>query len=105
MCLFLIISKNISNNHTQQLKHLYQINMDYSTRLLYKDKMHPEIYNSNLPMDQKLFLQQQLEYFKGDFDKLLEDIEKYVVLPEVEDYETAILIRDYRKEIKAPLSN
>jgi len=67
--------------------------------------MHPEIYNSNLPMDQKLFLQQQLEYFKGDFDKLLEDIEKYVVLPEVEDYETAILIRDYRKEIKAPLSN
>ena len=71
--------------------------MDYSTRLLYKDKLHPEIYNSNLPMDQKLFLQQRLEYFKGDFDKLLEDIEKYAVLPEVEDYEKAILIRDYRK--------
>lgn len=79
--------------------------MDYYTRLLYKDKLHPEIYNSNLPMDQKLFLQQRLEYFKGDFDKLLEDIEKYVVLPEVEDYEKAILIRDYRKTIKAPLSN
>ena len=71
--------------------------MDYYTRLLYKDKLHPEIYNSNLPMDQKLFLQQRLEYFKGDFDKLLEDIEKYAVLPEVEDYEKAILIRDYRK--------
>ena len=79
--------------------------MEYSTRLLYKDKMHPEIYNSNLPMDQKLFLQQQLKYFKGDFDRLLEDIEKYSVLPEVEDYEKAILIRDYRKTIKAPLSN
>lgn len=79
--------------------------MEYSTRLLYKDKMHPEIYNSNLPMDQKLFLQQQLEYFKGDFDRLLEDIEKYSVLPEVEDYEKAILIRDYRNTIKAPLSN
>ena len=79
--------------------------MDYYTRLLYKDKLHPEIYNSNLPMDQKIFLQQRLEHFKGDFDKLLEDIEKYAVLPEVEDYEKAILIRDYRKTIKAPLSN
>lgn len=79
--------------------------MEYITRLLYKDKMHPEIYNSNLPMDQKLFLQQQLEHFKGDFDKLLEDIEKYSVLPEVEDYENAIHLRDYRKRIKAPLSN
>ena len=79
--------------------------MDYSTRLLYKDKLHPEIYNSNLPMNQKLFLQQQLEYFGGNFDKLLEDIEKYSVLPEVEDYAKAILIRDYRNKIKAPLSN
>lgn len=67
--------------------------------------MHPEIYNSNLPMDQKLFLQQQLDYFKGDFEKLLEDIEKYAVLPEVEDYEKAIIIRDYRKTIKETLSN
>jgi hypothetical protein len=79
--------------------------MDYSTRLLYKDKMHPEIYNSNLPIDQKIFLQQRLEYFKGDFNKLLEDIEKYAILPEVEDYEKAAMIRDYRKTIKAPLSN
>jgi hypothetical protein len=71
--------------------------MDYDTRLLYKDKMHPEIYNSNIPMDQKLFLQQQLEYFKGDFDKLLEDMETYAILPEVEDYENAAIIRDYRK--------
>jgi hypothetical protein len=79
--------------------------VDYSVRLLYKDKMHPEIYNSNIPMDQKLFLQQQLEYFGGDFDKLLEDIEAYAILPEVEDYENAAVIRDYRKTIKAPLSN
>jgi hypothetical protein len=71
--------------------------MDYSTKLLYKDKIHPEIYNSNLPWKQKLFLQDQLEYLGGDFDKLLEDIEKYAILPEVEDYENAAIIRDYRK--------
>jgi hypothetical protein len=92
-------------NIIQQLKHLYQINMEYSTRLLYKDKLHPEIYNSNLPMDQKLFFQNQLDKFGGDFDKLLEDIEKYATLSHVEDYETAAKIRDYRKKIKAPLSN
>jgi hypothetical protein len=74
--------------------------MDYSTRLLYKDKIHPEIYNSNIPIDQKIFLQEQLEYLKGDFDKLLEDIEKYAVLPDIEDYENAAYIRDYRKSIK-----
>jgi protein-arginine kinase activator protein McsA len=79
--------------------------MDYSTRLLYKDKMHPEIYNSNIPMDQKIFLQEQLQYFGGNFDKLLEDMETYTILPEVEDYENAAIIRDYRKTIKAPLSN
>jgi len=67
--------------------------------------MHPEIYNSHIPMNQKLFLQQRLEYFEGDFDKLLEDIEAYAILPEVEDYENAAIIRDYRKTIKAPLSN
>jgi len=78
---------------------------DYSTRLLYKDKIHPEIYNSNIPMDQKLFLQYQLEYLGGDFDALLEDMEKYAILAEVEDYENAAIIRDYRKTIKAPLSN
>lgn len=73
---------------------------DYSIRLLYKNKMHPEIYNSNIPMDQKIFLQEQLEYLGGDFDALLEDIEKYAILPEVEDYENAAIIRDYRKELK-----
>lgn len=62
--------------------------------------MHPEIYNSNIPMDQKIFLQEQLEYLKGDFDKLLEDMEKYAVLPDVEDYENAIHIRDYRKSLQ-----
>jgi len=71
--------------------------MEYYTRLLYKDKMHPEIYYSNLPIGQKIFLQEQLQYFGGDFDKLLEDIEKYAILPEVEDYEMAAVIRDYRK--------
>ena len=73
--------------------------MDYSIRLLWKNKMHPEIYNSNIPMDQKVFLQEQLEYFKGDFDKLLDNMEKYAVLPNVEDYENATHIRDYRKNI------
>ena len=79
--------------------------MEYSTRLLYKDKLYPEIYNSNLPMNQKIFLQNQLDKFGGNFDKLLEDIEKYAILPEVEDYENAAIIRDYRTTIKAPLSN
>ena len=79
--------------------------MEYYTRLLYKDKIHPEIYNSNIPEEQKIFLQQRLEYFDGDFDKLLEDMEAYAILPEVEDYENAVVIRDYRKTIKAPLSN
>jgi hypothetical protein len=74
--------------------------MEYSTRLLYKDKMHPEIYNSNIPWDQKIFLQEQLEYFNNDFDKLLEDMEKYAVLSDVEDYENATHIRDYRKALK-----
>jgi hypothetical protein len=79
--------------------------MEYYTRLLYKDKMHPEIYNSNIPMDEKLFLQNQLDKFGGDFDKLLEDMEKFAILPEIEEYEMASEIRDYRIEIKAPLSN
>ena len=54
-------------------------------------------------MSQKLFLQKKLEYFGGDFDKLLEDIEKYATLPEVEEYEYAADIRDYRKKIIAPI--
>jgi len=62
-------------------------------------------YNSNISMDEKLFFQNQLDKFGGDFDKLLEDIEKYAALSDVGDYETAAKIRDYRIEIKAPLSN
>jgi protein-arginine kinase activator protein McsA len=62
--------------------------------------MHPEIYNSNLPVGQKLFLQKRLEFFNNDFDKLLEDIEKYAILLEVADYENAAVIRDYREELK-----
>lgn len=74
--------------------------MECITRLLYKDKMHPEIYNANIPIDQKVFLQEQLEYFNGDLDKLFEDMEKYAILPNVEDYENATHIRDYRKALK-----
>ena len=74
--------------------------MEYYTRLLYKDKMHPEIYNSNIPWDEKIRLQERLEYFNNDFDKLLEDIERYAILPEIEEYELAAEIRDYRKTIK-----
>ena len=72
--------------------------MDYSTRLLYKAIMHPEIYNSNLDWDLKLFLQSKLDSLGGDFNKLLEDILQYSILPEVEDYENAAIIRDYIKK-------
>ena len=65
--------------------------------------MHPEIYNSNIPINQKIFLQKQLEYFKGDFNKLLKDIEKYAILPDVEDYENAAHIKNYRESIKLGL--
>jgi hypothetical protein len=71
--------------------------MEYYIRLLYKDKMHPEIYNSNIPWDEKIFLQERLEHFDGDFDKLLNDIEMYAILPEIEEYELAATVRDYRK--------
>jgi len=74
--------------------------MDYSTRLLYKDKMHPEIYNSNIPFEQKTWLQDHLDLkHKGDFKALLHDMMEYAILPEVEDYENAAEIRDYLKEI------
>jgi hypothetical protein len=73
--------------------------MDYYTRLLYKDKMHPEIYNSNIPFDQKIQLQNLLhDKFNGDFKKLLVDMMKYAILPEVEDYENAAIIRDELKK-------
>ena len=69
--------------------------MDYSTRLLYKAIIHPEIYNSNLDWKLKLFLQDKLNQLGGDFNTLLEDIMDYSILPEVEDYENAAIIRDY----------
>jgi len=78
--------------------------MDYSTRMLWKNKLHPEIYNCHLPINQKLFLQRRLEELGGEFDKLLEDIEKYAILPEVEDYEKAALIRDYREDLHCEYS-
>lgn len=76
--------------------------MEENTRLIWnKFVTHPEIRNSNIPLDQKIFLQKQLNgKFNGNFDLLLEDIEKYAVLPDVEDYENAAHIRDYRKNLK-----
>jgi protein-arginine kinase activator protein McsA len=80
--------------------------MDYSTRLLYKDKMHPEIYNSKIPFKEKLWLQNHLDLkHKGDFKALLHDMMEYAILPEVEDYENAAEIRDYLKEINGLTSN
>lgn len=73
--------------------------MDYSIRLLYKDKMHPEIYNSNIPFEEKIRLQDILDWkHKGNFKALLQDIMDYAILPEVEEYERAAEIRDYLKE-------
>ena len=73
--------------------------MDYSSRLLWKNYLHPEIYNSSIPFDEKLFLQDRLDNeFEGNFIKLLEDIMWYSA-NEVEDYEKCILIRDYIKEL------
>jgi hypothetical protein len=75
-----------------------------AVRLLWKDKMHPEIYNSNIPWEQKLFLQDQLKYkHNGNYANLLQDMLEYALLPDVEDYENAAEIRDYLKEIKEML--
>ena len=75
-----------------------------AVKLLWKGKMYPEIYNSNIPWEQKQFLQNQLEYkHNGDFVALLTDILEYSLLPDVEDYENAVEIRDYIKEIKEGL--
>ena len=75
-----------------------------AVKLLWKDKMHPEIYNWNIPWEQKLFLQNQLESkHNGDFVALLQDMLEYSLLPDVEDYENAVEIRDYIKEIKEGL--
>ena len=70
--------------------------MDYSTRLLYKNKIHPEIYNSNIPFEEKIQLQGILDWkYQGDFKALLQDIMEYAILPEIEEYERAAEIRDY----------
>ena len=75
-----------------------------AVKLLWKDKMHSEIYNSNIPWEQKLFLQDQLKHkHNGDFVALLNDMLEYSLLPDVEDYENAVEIRDYIKEIKEEL--
>lgn len=74
--------------------------MDYSIQLLYKDTIHPEIYNSNIPFAEKIWLQDILDWkHKGDFRALLQDIMDYLILPEVEEYEKAAEIRDYLKEL------
>jgi hypothetical protein len=75
------------------------MDLDYSSRLIWKNYLHPEIYNSSLPIDQKLFLQNRLENkFEGNLTKLLEDIMWYSA-HEVEDYEKCTLIRDYIKKL------
>lgn len=80
--------------------------MDYYTRLLYKCKMHPEIYNSNIPLDQKIFLQDQLDSkYEGDFISLLNGMIDYAILPEVEDYENAAIIRDEIRKYNGFISN
>jgi hypothetical protein len=62
--------------------------------------MHPEIYNSNILFEQKIWLQNHLDSkHKGDFRALLHNMMEYAILPEVEDYENASEIRDYLKEI------
>lgn len=72
------------------------------TKLLYKSVLHPEIYNSTLPLDQMLDLQSILDNkHKGDFKKLLEDIMWYSAY-EVEDYEKCAIIRDYIEELFKP---
>lgn len=73
--------------------------MDYSIQLLYKDKMHPEIYNSNIPFEEKIRLQNILDWkHRGNFKALLQDIMDYAILPEIEEYERAAEIRDYLKK-------
>ena len=70
--------------------------MDYYTRLLWKSKMHPEIYNSNIPFEEKIKLQNILDQnHKGNFKSLLQDILEYAILPDIEEYERASEIRDY----------
>ena len=73
--------------------------MDYSTQLLYKSIMHPEIYNSNIPFEEKIKLQGILDtQHNGDFKSLLQSMLEYAILPDIEDYESAVEIRDYLKD-------
>ena len=70
--------------------------MDYYTRLLWKNKMHPEVYNSNIPFEEKIKLQGILDQkHKGNLKSLLQDILEYAILSDVEEYEKAAEIRDY----------
>ena len=70
--------------------------MDYYTRLLWRNKMHSEIYNSDIPFEEKIRLQNILDQkHKGNFRSLLQDILKYAILPDIEEYEKAAEIRDY----------
>jgi hypothetical protein len=73
--------------------------MDYSTQLLYSKYLHPEIYNSDIPFEEKIRLQDILDRkHNGNFKTLLQDIMEYAILPEVEEYERAAEIRDYLKK-------
>jgi hypothetical protein len=70
--------------------------MDYYTRLLWKNKIHPEVYNSNIPFEEKIKLQGILDQkHKGNLKSLLQDILEYAILSDVEEYERAAEIRDY----------
>jgi hypothetical protein len=73
--------------------------MDYSTQLLYSKYLHSEIYNSDIPFEEKIRLQDILDRkHNGNFKALLQDIMEYAILPEVEEYERAAEIRDYLKK-------
>ena len=62
-------------------------------------KLHPIIQESRLPQYTKEILQEILEEdFSGDFNLLLEDMEKHAV--EEEEYELAGEIYDYLKKYK-----
>jgi len=56
---------------------------------------HPEIANAPISDEYKYALQTIMdEHYDGDYDKMLEGIEKFMVDDEM--YEDAAIIRDYR---------
>ena len=58
--------------------------------------MHPDVYNSNIPFEEKIKLQGILDQkHKGNLKSLLQDILEYAILSDVEEYEKAAEIRDY----------